>query len=93
MDSQINSLVYDYLTSVGSKIANSFKKEVKPKALPVGSPGMKEIVSHFMNSPKGVKRKIVENGTPSKKKKQVCTYFIIPIITVRDRGGISSIII
>ena len=28
MADQINSLVYDYLTSIGSKIADKFKKEV-----------------------------------------------------------------
>jgi len=66
MEGQINSLIFDYLSNIGSKCANAFKKEHKPKALPVGSPGMKEVMSHFTNSPKAIKRKIVET-LPAKK--------------------------
>ena len=41
--------------------------QVKPKALPVGSPGLKEIVF----SVQAGKRKISENGSSAKKAKKV----------------------
>ena len=71
MEGQINSLVYDYLTSISPKVADKFKKEVKPSALPVGSPRIKEIVNTFNNSP--LKRKqdgVAEVTSPAKKAKK-----------------------
>merc|ERR1712106_356165 len=56
----LNTLVYDYLTNVNPKAANLFKKDAKPKALAVGSPGMKEIYTFFeANSPAAKKKKSV----------------------------------
>ena len=68
MEGSLNSLVYDYLTSVGSKLADKFKKEYKPKALPPGSPNLKEIVHGHLNSPK---RKPGVEASPAIKKKKV----------------------
>ena len=68
MESQINSLVYDYLESISSKVADKFKKEVKASALPVGSPRIKDIVNTFNNSP--LKRKQNEITSPAKKAKK-----------------------
>ena len=68
----LNSLVGDYLASLGSKLAEKFKKETKAAPLPAGSPGLKEMVKHFKeNSP--VKRKLeLPNGnSPAKKAKKV----------------------
>ena len=72
MGTQINSLVYDYLTAVSPKVAKKFKELVKPEELPTGSPKIKEIISTFNSSPP--KRKgengVVANGTPAKKAKK-----------------------
>jgi len=71
MEGQIKSLVYDYLTSVAPKVADKFKKEVKPSVLPVGSPKIKEIVNTFNNTP--LKRKqngVAEVTSPAKKAKK-----------------------
>ena len=72
MEGTLNTLIYDYLSHVNPKVANLFKKELKPKALPVGSPGIKEIYSFFeANSPAAVKRKKPEHmgSSPVKKVK------------------------
>ena len=52
MEGSLNTLVYDYLTGLGWKMADKFKKEYKPKALPPGSPSLKEIVHNHLNTPK-----------------------------------------
>jgi len=71
MDSGLlNSLVGDYLASLGSKLAEKFKKETKATPLPPGSPGLKEMVKHF-NESSPTKRKLeMANGTPAKKAKK-----------------------
>jgi len=78
MDSGLlNSLVGDYLASLGSKLAEKFKKETKATPLPPGSPGLKEMVKHF-NESSPTKRKLeMANGTPAKKAKKVCMKFYI----------------
>ena len=67
----LNSLVGEYLSSLGTKWAEKFKKETKAAPLPKGSPGLKELVKYYPQ-----KRKIEEtNGsTPSKKSKKVSSY-------------------
>jgi hypothetical protein len=67
MEGSLNSLVYDYLTTLGWKMADKFKKEYKPKALPPGSPGLKEIVSAHNSTPK----KGAVQASPALKKKKV----------------------
>ena len=37
METQINSLVYDYLSAVSPKVAKKFKEVVKPEELPAGN--------------------------------------------------------
>ena len=68
----LNSLVGDYLASLGSKLASKFWKETKATPLPPGSPGLKEMVTHFQaTSP--VKRKLELPGggdSPAKKTKK-----------------------
>ena len=67
----LNSLVGDYLASLGSKLAAKFWKETKATPLPPGSPGLKEMVTHFQaTSP--VKRKLELPGgdSPAKKTKK-----------------------
>ena len=60
MEGSLNTLVYDYLTGLGWKMADKFKKEYKPKALPPGSPSLKEIVHNHLNTP--------EKASPALKK-------------------------
>ena len=68
----LNSLVGDYLASLGSKLADKFKKETKATPLPPGSPGLKEIVKHFKeNSPTKRKLDIPNGASPAKKAKKV----------------------
>ena len=70
MDTQINSLVYDYLSAISPKVAKKFMEVAKPEALPAGSPKIKEIVSTFNSS--APKRKgengVVANDAPAAKK-------------------------
>jgi len=68
MEGSLNSLVYDYLTTLGWKMADKFKKEYKPKSLPPGSPSLKEIVSSHNNTPK---KKPAVQASPALKKKKV----------------------
>jgi len=70
MDTQINSLVYDYLSAVSPKIAKKFKKVVKPEELPTGSPKLKDIFSAVNSSTSKRKRGngVVDNGTTAAKK-------------------------
>ena len=56
----MNSLVYSYLSDVGPKLAEKFKKETKAEPLPPGSPTIQKMVEHYKASP-GAKRK-AENG-------------------------------
>ena len=37
METQINSLVYDYLSAVSPKVAKKFKEVAKPEELPAGN--------------------------------------------------------
>ena len=43
METQINSLVYDYLSAVSPKVAKKFKEVAKPEELPAGN---KVIINH-----------------------------------------------
>ena len=69
--SLLNSLVGDYLSSLGSKLAEKFKKETKATPLPPGSPGLKEMVKHFQESPTKRKLEITNGASPAKKAKKV----------------------
>ena len=42
-EAEIKTLVFDYLSATSPKIAKQFKAEQKPKALGVGTPGLKEV--------------------------------------------------
>jgi len=66
----MNSLVGDYLATLGSKLADKFKKETKANPLPPGSPGLKEIVKHFNESPQKRKLKMTNGASPAKKAKK-----------------------
>jgi len=66
----VNSLVYDYLSSVGPKMAEKFKKETKAEALPSGSPTIQKMVEHFKETTPAKKRKLeMTNGSAKKSKK------------------------
>ena len=68
----LNSLVGDYLASLGSKLAEKFKKETKATPLPPGSPGLAEMVKHFSaTSPAKRKLNITNGDSPAKKSKKV----------------------
>jgi hypothetical protein len=82
MEGSLNTLVYDYLTSLGTKLADKFKKEFQPKALPPGSPSLKEIVHNHMNSPK---RKPEVQASPAvKKAKKVACIYMSPEVPVNS---------
>lgn len=68
--SLLNSLVGDYLSSLGSKLAEKFKKETKATPLPPGSPGLKEMVKHFKESPTKRKLEMPNGASPAKKAKK-----------------------
>eukprot|EP00092_Neocalanus_flemingeri_P107562 GFUD01138056.1.p1 GENE.GFUD01138056.1~~GFUD01138056.1.p1 ORF type:complete len:392 (-),score=136.30 GFUD01138056.1:36-1211(-) len=75
MDTQlVNCLVYDYMATVDTKLAEKFKKEAKvTQQLPPGSPGIVDIFKHFKEtSTKEMKRKhaIAEEESSTKKAKQ-----------------------
>ena len=68
----INALVAQYLSTVSSKLADKFQKEIKSISLPPDSPGLAEVVKHFqLTSPK-LKRKLLkcENDSAMKKTKK-----------------------
>ena len=90
----LNSLVGDYLASLGSKLAEKFKKETKATPLPPGSPGLKEMVKHF-NETSPTKRKLeTANGTPAKKAKKVCMKFLMETWVFYPRvGGGESVLV
>jgi len=73
----LNSLVGDYLASLGSKLAEKFKKETKAAPLPPGSPGLKEIVKHFNTSPQKRKLELTNGNSPAKKSKKVRISYIL----------------
>ena len=70
---QINSLVYQYLSNVSTKVAKLFKKECKTtlEDPTPGSPGLSELVKNYTENGVGAKRKLNDkvNGTPAKKAK------------------------
>jgi len=66
----MNSLVYSYLSDVGPKLAEKFKKETKAEPLPPGSPTIQKMVEHYKASP-GSKRKAENGVTNGKKAKKV----------------------
>ena len=67
--SMLNNIVASYLKSVSSKLADKFMKETKSSPLPPGSPGLKEMVDHYQESPKTEKRKLpMTNGAVKTKK-------------------------
>ena len=71
----INSLVGDYLASLGSKLAEKFRKETKATPLPPGSPGLAEMVKHFSATSPAKRKLDITNGDSSgssaKKSKKV----------------------
>lgn len=70
--SLINSLVGDYLSKFGSKLAEKFRKETKSNPLPPGSPGLAEVVKHFQETSPTKRKLSMSNGTtPAKKAKKV----------------------
>ena len=72
MDSAfINSLVGDYLSTFGSKLADKFRKETKSSPLPPGSPGLADVVKHFKETSPAKRKLSLSNGTPAKKAKKV----------------------
>lgn len=82
--SLLNSLVGDYLSTLGSKLADKFKKETKATPLPPGSPGLKEMVKHFQESPTKRKLEMPNGASPAKKAKKVKLIMLLP------RGILSS---
>ena len=68
----INSLVGDYLSTFGSKLADKFRKETKSTPLPPGSPGLADVVKHFKETSPAKRKLSMSNGTtPAKKAKKV----------------------
>ena len=71
---QINSLVYQYLSNVSTKVAKLFKKECKTTLddPAPGSPGLGELVKNYRENGVSAKRKLNDkvNGTPAKKAKK-----------------------
>merc|ERR1712021_90119 len=71
----MNSLVYSYLSDVGTKLAEKFKKETKAEPMPPGSPTIQKVIEHYKASP-GSKRKAengeakIINGSAKKAKKE-----------------------
>ena len=64
----LNSLVGDYLSSFGSKLADKFKKETKSAPLPPGSPSLAEMVKHFKETSPDKRKLGMTNGAPPAKK-------------------------
>merc|ERR1711874_322959 len=70
-DAQINASVYDYLVSIGSKVASKFFKEQKPEQLPQNSPKIKDVFSVYnQHSPKRKMNGTAKGETPAKKAKK-----------------------
>ena len=68
----MNSLVGDYLSSLGTKLAEKFRKETKWAPLPPGSPGLADMVKHFKETSPAKRKLDLPNGnTPAKKAKKV----------------------
>lgn len=68
----INSLIGDYLSNFGFKLADKFKKESKASPLEPGSPSLADVVKHFKeNSPTKRKLSMSNGNTPAKKAKKV----------------------
>ena len=68
----MNSLVGDYLSSLGTKLAEKFRKETKSTPLPPGSPGLADMVKHFKETSPAKRKLNLPNGnTPAKKAKKV----------------------
>ena len=70
-DAEINASVYDYLVSIGSKVASKFLKEQKPEPLPTDSPKIKDVFSVYNNTPKRKLNGNADGDTPAKKAKKV----------------------
>merc|ERR1711935_72413 len=60
----VNSLVYSYLSDVGPKLAEKFKKETNAEPMPPGSPTIQKVIEHFKASP-GSKRKAEKEASSS----------------------------
>lgn len=68
----LNSLVGDYLSGFGAKLAEKFRKETKSTPLPPGSPGLADIVKHFKETSPAKRKLALPNGSsPAKKAKKV----------------------
>jgi len=54
LDEYLNMIVHDYMVDINQNLAKKFKKEVKMTSeLPLGSPGLREVVEYFKEtSPK-----------------------------------------
>jgi len=66
MEGKLKSLVYQFLTEVDPKVAKIFQKNQKPKGLPSGSAGLKEIVAYY---DKNAAASSPQKGSPQKKAK------------------------
>ena len=71
MVSYMGSLVYDWLLSAGDKkLAEKFRKEVKPEPVPSPSPRLADIVKHYKETiPQKRKAEPAVNGNSKKSKK------------------------
>ena len=68
----LNSLVGDYLTSIGSKLAEKFKKETKSAPLPPDSPSIGEMYKHYQaTTPVKRKAELTNGHSAAKKAKKV----------------------
>ena len=89
--SLLNSLVGDYLSTLGSKLADKFKKETKATPLPPGSPGLKEMVKHFKESPTKRKIEMPNGASPAKKAKKVKLIMLSPRgISTSKEGNVTT---
>ncbi len=87
MNTQINSLVYDYLSAVSPEFANKFKEVAKPEELPADSPKLKEIYSAVISSLKDDGSSKEEIGSVKKVSYyQQRSYAIITMSVLRMSG-------